>query len=360
MCFSGSGGSGIGGILGGLAGGALDIFGFPEAGVPLALATAGGAELGGTLGGVASGENLGKAAVSSLPEAAISGAVGGLGELGATGNFLGAPGDATTGPLGGLLGGAPGTQVAGVPTVSDSATAPPVNLTSATGPATAPITSGLPAQGAAPGAGGTITGGTGATVPSSTIGDPTGSGITPTVAATDTGGGGNFLSGIGTKALNFAENNPLPLLSAGGIGASLLLNNTPPGLSTLQNQAGLLSTQGSQALNALNAGQLPAGAQAALDQADQAAKATVASRFGAMGLTGSTQEAQAEAGIDQAGAAQKYQDLLSLSQTGLQEVGAANSLYSTIMNTVIAQNANVQKAIANIAAALGGAKLNTA
>ena len=117
----------------------------------------------------------------------------------------------------------------------------------------------------------------------------------------------------------------------------------------------MLAGQGNQALKALQTGQLPAGAQAQVDQATDAAKATIRSNFARMGASGSSSEAEALAGIDQAAAATKFQDLNTVTQTGLQEVGAANNLYTTIMNTEIASDKETQDAIARLSAALAGA-----
>jgi hypothetical protein len=209
------------------------------------------------------------------------------------------------------------------------------------------------------------TGGTSLTTPS----DFSGGGPTPNVtgfdasgnpvitgsgAAQDFSGGAAGPASLGSKLASYLTSNPGLLLAGGGLATALMEGNNIPGLSTLQSQAGLEATQGNQNLQALQTGQLPAGAQAAIDQAEQAAKATTASEFARLGMTGSTSEAQSEAGVEQAAAAQKFNDLAQVSQLGLQEVGGANQLYQTIMNTQLQQDQETQNAIARLSAALAG------
>ena len=178
----------------------------------------------------------------------------------------------------------------------------------------------------------------------------TGSQVSTAAAGGDVLGGGN----PGSKIMSYLAQNPGLLLAGGGLAEALFKGNSTPGLPALQTEASLEATQGNQNMSALQTGQLPAGAQAAIDQAERAAKATTASNFARLGMTGSTSEAQSEAGIEQAAAAQKFGDLSQVSQLGLQQLGAANSLYTTIMNTQLAQDKETQDAIARLAAALGG------
>lgn len=377
-------GGNLGGILGGLAGGALDLFGFPEAGIPLALATGAGTALGSTAGGLASGENVGKALTGGLESGAIGGALSGLGELATTGDFLAAPGAAATGPLGSLFSGAGSAADVGATSgVGSAATSAPATIggTAPVTPVTAAPLGGAPAAGASggvPASGlasttgatpGNISGALpvapganltqdlgGASPAANTFFSPgTDTPIAGNLPTTDIGssvpgGGGSGLGKIG----DYISKNPGLLLAGGGLAESMFSNNSIPGLKSLQNQAGLEAGQGNQALSALQTGQLPAGAQAQLDQATEAAKATIRSNFARMGASGGTSEAEALAGVDQSAAATKFGDLSQVAQLGLQEVGGANNLYTSIMNTQLAQDKETQDAIGRLAAALAG------
>ena len=384
FCSIGKGG--LGGILGGLAGGALD-FAAPELGVPLALATGGGSFLGSTAQGLASGEPFGKAALGGLESGAITAGLTGLGEGLTTGDVFAAPGAAATGPLGSLFGATPGaadvvgaapvTPVTETPLTAGVASAPALTPAAAAGGAPAagtgvgaPVAGIAGTTGAAPGdvtgalsAPPTLTQGIGTAGPTSggALSSDPGVFYTPGTAQPLTTGGtadlGNAAApeSFGSKLISYIGQNPGLLLAGGGLTEALLRGNAPiPGLDALKSQAALEAAQGNQNLTALQTGQLPQGAQAAIDQAQEAAKATTASEFARLGMTGSTSEAQAIAGIEQASAAQKFKDLMDVANLGLGEVGGANSLYTQIMQTQLAQDQATQDAIARLSAALAG------
>jgi len=163
-------------------------------------------------------------------------------------------------------------------------------------------------------------------------------------------------------------------LAGGGLLMSMLMNNSIPyagpqagsAASGLRTGNALIGT-GQQEANALLTGQLPPGAQAAIDQATTAAEATVASNFAGLGLSGSSMQDQAIAGIQQAAAAQKFADLQGVAQTGLSQINAgqnsinaANQVYSNLMNTQLQQDYLTQLAIARMSAALAGAPMAAA
>lgn len=361
MCpFGGKGGlfsgGNIGSALGSLAGLGLD-FAFPELGIPLALATGGGGFLGGLLGGAKPEQ----AAIGGL----TSGALAGVGELASGGGFFDAAGG---GGITSLFGG--GTDAAAaIPGGTDigTAVAPAVEAGTALSPLTGTASAGIggdfigPPLSAAPAA----TAGLGdAVVPAAGVpAAPTGGGGSPFYdEATQTfsgggggTGGGSFLSGVGGKALDYVKEHPFQVAGAGALALPLLMGQgTPPGLNTLKGEAALEAQRGNEMANALRTGQLPPGAQSAIDNAMQAAKATTRSNFANLGISGSTQESQAESGIDQAAAAQKFKMLSDVRESGLREVGAADSLYKTIMDTELASDKETSAAIARIAAALAG------
>ncbi len=366
MCkFGGKGGmfsgGGLGGILGSLGGLGLD-FAFPELGIPLSLATGLGGGLGSLFGGLASGEKLGPAALGGLESGALSGALSGIGEVAAGNDFFAAPGG--TG-ISGLFGGA---DNAAAPSTAGIA-ASPSSITSTALPDLTSASAAVPTDNLTAAA--TTGGPLGPSLTSSNVIPASGIPSSPLATSADMPGlqstatDSSFASGAtgtGSKILDWIKSNPGILLGGGGILASLLMNNNTPGLGTLQNEANMQAAQGNQMARSLQTGQLPAGAQAALDQAMQAAKATTHSTDASLGISGSTMEGQSVAGIDQAAAAQKFGMLKDLTSMGLQEVGAADSLYKTIMDTEIAQDRATSDAISRIAAALagGGFKSSTA
>lgn len=369
-------GGGIGGILGGIAG---TLLGGPIGGFL-------GSELGGTVGGVVEGEDVGKAALGALPGAALSGVGGAVtSEIG--GGGLGLDSGLLTGGSGGALGsvlglgGAADTAGAGAAGAAGAtAGAAPINVTplsnmaapaaggvgaggdigavaGSTGAATGDVSGALSGTSVAPSGGGLFDGASnwisklfGGGASTATATDAAGNTVPVGSAATaDVSGGGG-----GGGLMNFVSKNPALLLGGGGILASMMMNNSIPGIGPLNNEAKLLATGGNESVNALRTGQLPQGAQAGLDQANEAAKATVRSHYGNLGLSGSTMEGQALSEIDQNTASQKFGMLEKVSQLGLSEVGAANDLYKAIMSTELSQDAATQAAVSRIAAALAG------
>src|SRR6185312_7449343 len=336
-----------GALIGGAAGGIGDLFG-------------GAGGIGGLFGSGADAATPGLASAGSAAAPAseiaspVTGAIPAAGAAGAGGDI-----SSIAGSTGATTIGAGAPSIA--PAALDLSTATPGAVSvGGAGLSPASITgTSLAAPGAAGGAGAIGGGGAGGFVPSAAPALDT-TGISPDILAgnapsltqpTDTlAGGGSF----GSRALNYVSNHPGLALGGLGLGASLLMNSSVPGLDSLQTEAGLLAQKGNSAAGALQSGQLPQGAQASLDQATEAAKATMRSRFAGLGLSGSTQEAEALSGIDQQAASQKYQMLLQLTQTGLGELGQADSLYGTILNAEVAQDANASNAISRFAGALAG------
>ena len=389
--------SGLGSGLGGFAQGAIS-------GEPIGKAALGGLESGGISAALAGlGEGLTTGNVLAAPGAAATGPLGSLfGSAGATAGDVGT-GVAGTAPVAPVTaaplsaGGAgtalaPGAATGGAPAAGPGAGASVSGIGGTTGAVPGDVSGALSTTPAGGGGSYFMGGLTNDAPPSVTAGSAPatltqnlgttgpvgGSSLVPSGGSdTITGGGGigsfdaagnpvaagnptatDFSGGAGgdagSKLLSYIGQNPGLLLAGGGLTEALFKGNSTPGLPALQTEAGLEATQGNQNLSALQTGQLPAGAQAAIDQAEQGAKATTASNFARLGMTGSTSEAQSEAGIEQAAAAQKFGDLSQVSQLGLRQLGAANSLYTTIMNTQLAQDKETQDAIARLAAALGG------
>lgn len=130
MCDAG----GIGGILGSIGGGLLDIA-FPEVGIPLSLASAAGGFGGTLLGDVATGKPFGQSILPALETGAISGVTAGLGNLAAGGSFFGAPAASLTGLFGG---GTADAAASGATTAATTAAADTAAAAAPTAAAAAP------------------------------------------------------------------------------------------------------------------------------------------------------------------------------------------------------------------------------
>jgi hypothetical protein len=165
---------------------------------------------------------------------------------------------------------------------------------------------------------------------------------------------GGDASGVASGVGSALVNNPQIALGALGLGASALLGQQQPkGYNPLNQEAQQLASQGSKLQQSLN-GALPAGAQSALNQASNSAKARIRSTYAASGLSGSTMEAQALAGVDQTVAAQGFQMADQLYQQGVQESGMASNLYNQIMQVNAQSDAALASSIGNFSAALAG------
>lgn len=165
------------------------------------------------------------------------------------------------------------------------------------------------------------------------------------------GGGSNIASSIG----DWLSNNPGTLL--GGsllLGSSLFGNKPPPGLSTLQQQGAAESTFANQAMSAEQTGQLPPGGQALLDNLHHSMTTQIKSKYAALGLSGSTAEAQDLAQVPQQVAATQYQMINQLVSQGLSASGLAQTADIASMNAQVQQDERLQQAIAGFAGALAG------
>lgn len=163
------------------------------------------------------------------------------------------------------------------------------------------------------------------------------------------------LSGIGGTVGNWLMANPGIALGGALLGyEGLTASQNPPGIGAINAQARNLTTQGEQNLSAEQTGNIPGGAQAALNEAQQSAEAQIRSQYAQLGLSGSTMEAQAIAQVPQQIAARKFQIINQLTQTGLNEMGMADTLDLSRMNAMIQQDQQFQQSIAAFAAALAG------
>lgn len=321
-------------------------------------------------GDVASGLGIGTGAADALIGAGsglLSSAVTGGNPLtgaleGGIGGYLAAPSGATTSaatPATGLAGGGSSAASSGLPGgASLSATGGGLpDLTSSFNGSPIP---GLPnTEGLLPfgdQAGGAAGGFSGGAVPGGGFpsGSPTDSFSLGTSAPIGTVQAPNISPNIGSVS---GATPALPTTSGGvgGILKDLGINSTGQGIaagadllgiiqgqqqmgalnSTLKNLSTQAGQQSQAALNlesSLATGQLPPGAQAAVDQATKAAKAQISSKYASLGLSGSTMEAQDLANVDQQAAAQVFGLAKQLYDTGVSQTQLSNQLYQAILS----------------------------
>src|SRR5271157_24923 len=167
------------------------------------------------------------------------------------------------------------------------------------------------------------------------------------------GGGGGDESG-GGKGL-FGGSPALGLLAAAPVALQALRGTQPyKGETQLQQSAAQLGQQGTQLQNYLQTGTLPPGAQAAINQATASAQAAIRSQYAAMGMSGSSAEAQDLAAAQQQGAAQGTNMAMQLLNSGIQSSQMSDQLYQDIMNQSMQQDQDLSAAIGNFASMAGG------
>ncbi len=152
-----------------------------------------------------------------------------------------------------------------------------------------------------------------------------------------------------------------PLVSAGVLGFEALNKpklpssaSSPALTSNLSTSAQQLQTQGTALTQPLTTGVLPAGAQSAIDQATQSAKAEVRSRFASLGLTGSTMEAGELASLDAGAVQQKFDVAKQLAQTGLSEIGLSDQVFNNLLQNALQQDEAFNQAVSRFASSFAG------
>lgn len=222
---------------------------------------------------------------------------------------------------------------------------------------------------AEPGAGLSLAGPNGSTIPLSggtssltsgaaggagtgSLAAPAASAATP--AASSAGTGAASAGGLG---LNLGTLKSVAPLAASGIGLLMSAkegNKTPANYNALEAQAANLQNQGNQLQGYLTSGTLPPGVQAGLDQAKQSAEATIKSQYASRGMSGSSAESQDLANLNATVVAQGAQIATGLLQQGVSESEFSSQMYQQLMQTSIQQDNQLSASIANFAGALGG------
>jgi hypothetical protein len=140
-----------------------------------------------------------------------------------------------------------------------------------------------------------------------------------------------------------------------GMGANLLGGNKPsPYSANLTSAASSLTTQGSLMESYLSSGTLPPGLQTGIDQATQAAHATIKSQYAARGMSGSSAEAQDLQAVTERASAQGAQLAIQLYSQGVQETQLGDQIYAQLMQAQTTQDNQASAAISNFAGAMAG------
>lgn len=174
--------------------------------------------------------------------------------------------------------------------------------------------------------------------------------------------GSTFLHGlsgpVGQTASNFTNmllSNPGSVVGAAGLGIDAFKNNQlVKGQRQLQQEASQFASQGNSLQNYLQTGTLPPGVGQAINQAAEAQKAQIRSRYASAGSSGSSAEQQDLAAADSWAQGQGTTTALQLLTTGINESGLASQLYENISNTALQQDNALGTAIGNFGAAMAG------
>ncbi len=326
------------------------------AGAPLDI-LAGGTAAGSAVpleAGALAGAPSGALASGLATEPAFAGSVGGAfapGLEGAAGAALPAASAPTVGPSNPFIGGgapiSPGTGSGPFQSAFQGGPADTILPDSAT------ITSGTgPASGSASGF--------------SLDGQPVGANeVTLGPSGGGSGGAGDF----------FSNNKNLLTLLGLGVGGQLLspeiskalgLNKVPgsENLNALaQQEAGLASSQakyGTALQQPLITGVLPPGQQQAVTNAVNDAITTIKGRYGALGLSGSSMEAEAIANVKNRSveiAGKLEQEMAQTGQAAISSatanLGLESNIYDTLLNATIQQDQQLGNAISRFATAVG-------
>lgn len=322
------------------------------------LGAAAGAELGGTGSNLLKGESLKESALSSLPDAALAGATDGLLDY-AQSSF-----PDTMNSLG----------ISGSPTPTDIPTDAPADLGATANDAAGGFQpSGTGYNVDSPGADQFAAGNSG-NMQFDASGDPVGfkstltgpdlnqfsslQGITGEQAPGLTVGQ-NIAQGNELAAMKQLGITPMMALAAGGLATSAIEGGGKTGAQQSEAIIGSQEAQtGQQQVNLGTSGQLNPGQQAALQEQLQAGIAGIRSRYASMGMSGSTSEAQAIAGAQQAYAAQIAEMSQQEINTGLTALGQSSSANTALANQQMQSDQGLSQAIAALAG-MGGAATAT-
>lgn len=179
--------------------------------------------------------------------------------------------------------------------------------------------------------------------------------------------------GFGSDALGWLKSNPGLAASLGIGGASLLKGLISPSklpnqdqLSSIAaqagSQAGSLSAQGQALLGPIQGGPLPPGLEAQVTQGLRDAISTTQSRYAALGLSGSTMEADQIAKLQESAVIERGKLAMNLAQEGnalisqsTTDLGIEAGIYQDLMKAQVSQDDQLSASIAQFAGASANA-----
>lgn len=326
-----------------------------------------GAALGGFGGGLAGGQGVGRSAgmgaIGGIGAGVLSALTGGGASPSTAGGS--ATGAAGAGSAAAAGGGGAGPSVSPIDLTQQLGISPGqmATLNNSVTPAGMDISAGQAAT--------LNNAGSGFSLPSSGISSssaslmPPGAAAPTAAAATAPAASGYGASSLGKimTSLGLPQNsvteaiakNPNLLLAGGGLAANMMMgNNETEGSGELRAMAQRANERGERFSSYLESGQLPAGAQAGLTQATEAAKAAIRSKYAGMNMSGSSAEMQELNEVDSRAQAQGFQMASNLLRTGVEETGIAANLYRALVGLNAQRDAATGRAISSFASALNG------
>lgn len=159
------------------------------------------------------------------------------------------------------------------------------------------------------------------------------------------------------NAGNIAASNPQAVIGALGLGYDVLNQGNIPGLGPISSFASQEEKAAQANQSYVNTGTLPPGAQAALTQATEAAKAQVRSKYAQLGMSGSTAETQELSNVDISAVGEQFSIASQLLQAGASQANVTQEMLNEILGVNEQQEAATTQAISSFAGSLGGTPL---
>lgn len=187
---------------------------------------------------------------------------------------------------------------------------------------------------------------------------------TPAAAATGTGSGiGGWLSGTAGNIGNWISNNPMTAIGAlagGGMLVNQLFGSSSDAeaqtMKQLGNQAASAQSTATMLQAPLTSGVLPPGAQAAVNQFQQGARASEISSYAKVGMSGSTGEADALQAVNQRTQAMKFGIANELFGQAKDYAGMASQDYANLLKFQMQQDQDFSNALSKFVSALAGGR----
>lgn len=183
----------------------------------------------------------------------------------------------------------------------------------------------------------------------------------PAAAATAGAGAGNWLSTTAGNIGNWITNNPMSAIGALAGGGMLVNQMFGSGsdqeaqvMKQLGNQAGSAASTATMLQAPLTSGVLPPGAQAAVNQFQQGARAQEIGAYARMGMSGSTGEADALQAVNQRTQAMKFNIANDLFTQAAGYAKMASSDYAQLLQFQMQQDQDFSSALSKFVSALAG------